>query len=347
MNPTLVVRADASKALGWGHISRTIALAEILHKEGWRIEYVAVDAPEALKQTIKAHGFMIFNSPLRQGSDLAIVKKRIHNAQRSGNACAVLIDNYEINSLWESQIRSDRVAVIVIDDLLNRSHCCDLLIDAGIDTSTLDYKKLVPEDCTLLCGSKYAILRSEFSEHRQMSIAKKTNFDHLKTIVISFGGSDPDDHTKHALSTIIKAQIPNIRVTVLVGQSYPHLEKLSSIAQKSDCIVLQNAKNVAEIFSQSDVAIGAGGISSLERCTLGLPSLITVIAQNQERSVHALINNSAAFYFAPKDSASLVYGLLKLMNVDTYKSVSDQASRLVDGLGCKRVAVAINKLVRE
>lgn len=310
------------------------------------MEYVTVDLPPSLRSTIAERGFKIFDSPLRGHRDLRIVEQRIDIAQKLGNFCAVLIDNYEIDAPWESQVRSNQVPIVVIDDLLNRHHDCDLLIDTGIDTKACEYGNFVPPGCLILCGPEYALLREEFNSFRESSLINKRNFSGFKKIAISFGGSDPNDLTSHVLSIVLEANISNIQIVILVGQSNPNFKNLKEKTKNADCIFFQNPKNFAEILSSVDVAIGAGGISALERCALGLPSLVTPIAQNQERSVRALVNNSAAVYFEPNEPNSLISGLHNLKNPEIYKIMSHCASELVDGFGCRKVADAINQLIR-
>ncbi len=96
---------------------------------------------------------------------------------------------------------------------------------------------------------------------------------------------------------------------------------------------------MARLMLASDLAIGAAGGTSLERCCMGLPSVQVVVADNQRDSAAALQSFGAALTAEGEDLALEIKRLLDgvISRPQLMRSLSENAARLVDGAGSTRV----------
>ncbi|MEW5919764.1 MAG: UDP-2,4-diacetamido-2,4,6-trideoxy-beta-L-altropyranose hydrolase [Bacillota bacterium] len=204
----------------------------------------------------------------------------------------LVVDHYALDRRWEEKMRPFVDKIMVIDDLADRSHDCDLLLDQNLyENMESRYDGLVPENCRKLLGPQYALLRPEFIKARA-NLRKRDGT--VKCILVFLGGADPTNETAKALEAIQLLERPDIAVDVVVGLSNPHREQIKEI-----CSTMPNTSyhcqvdNVAELMAQADLAIGAGGIATWERCCLGLPSITMITAENQERITSAVALHQA------------------------------------------------------
>ena len=177
-------------------------------------------------------------------------------------------------------MRSAAKKIMIIDDLANRRHDCDLLLDQNYYRNLNDrYDGLVPVDCLKLLGPKYILLKPEFWQARER-LRKRDG--QVKRILVFFGGSDPAELTLKALAALEHLNRPDISVDVVVGSTNPIKEKI-----KNSCKNISNVSyhlqvtNMPELISNADLALGSGGMSMWERCFLGLPAITVVFADNQ------------------------------------------------------------------
>jgi len=192
-----------------------------------------------------------------------------------------IVDHYGIDYKWEENI-IEKVGcrILVIDDLANRQHACDVLLDQNLyHNMTIRYEGLVPNHCKMLLGPEYALLREEFFEERKH--VKQRNGD-VKRILVFFGGSDPTNETSKALEAISFLQRQDFIVDVVVGNSNPNKELIAKICEKHENFLFHCQINyMAKLIAQADLAIGAGGSTTWERCSLGLPTITITTAENQ------------------------------------------------------------------
>ncbi|MHB8917542.1 MAG: UDP-2,4-diacetamido-2,4,6-trideoxy-beta-L-altropyranose hydrolase, partial [Desulfocucumaceae bacterium] len=204
----------------------------------------------------------------------------------------LVVDHYALDSRWESEIRPYTRNIMVIDDLADRLHDCDMLLDQNLyrDMETR-YTGLVPDYCRMLLGPGHALLRPEFREARKHLKERNGN---VRSILVFFGGSDPTNETAKALEAIRRLKRPDINVDVVVGGANPNKVEVKQI-----CSGMPNTRfhfqvdNMAELMAKADLAIGAGGTTTWERCFLGLPAIVIVIAQNQYETTAAVADAGA------------------------------------------------------
>ncbi len=257
------------------------------------------------------------------------------------NADLLIVDDYSKAAAEEAQLRHHAKIIMTIDDLANREHICDILLDPTLGRQIEDYENKTPADCRFLLGADFSLLRPEFRRKRKQVKTRET----IDQILIAPGQTDPHDLASLALNAI-KAARPDIKIDIVLGSSAPHLEKLANEAQNFATIHKNiDANSIAELMIEADLAIGAAGGSGWERCALGLPSLVVVIADNQQTNAAALANAGAA----------RVVGALESLNVDTLShaitmldqhpdelaAMSRRAASLCDGRGTIRAALAL------
>lgn len=358
MNPDsfqhLLIRADSGTDVGSGHIMRCLALADNLKFKFKEISFVSNQQSGHLSEFIESKGFTVHKlinydniedsqqnfSSLTTKEDaiqtIEIIKEKIKKP------VWLIVDNYNIDIQWESFLRKEVEKIIVIDDLANRSHDCDLLLDQNLyDNMEERYNGLIPKNCQKLFGPKFALLRSEFKKIRK-TITKR--HDGIQRIFISFGGSDPTNETSKAIKATSLLGMRNLKVDVIVGSSNPNKDSIRQL-----CSNLHNTSfyhqidNIAELMSKADVGIGAGGSMTWERCCVGLPAIVSVISQNQLKIATTmaqrgyLINLGEADFLSPIDYTKAIQRFDK----ELLCSMSEKCMNLVDGEGSERVVKEI------
>lgn len=349
---------------------RCLTLAENLAKHDVSTTFICRDWPGHMQALIEAKGFPVLLLPALPaldnkeqiqasddstwlGCDFDTDAQQTIDALKTfycENLCVdlLIVDHYGIDARWESLLKKHYRQLFVIDDLANRSHICDVLMDQTFQRHAQDYATHVPASCRLLCGTKYALLKETFTQQsaNTNSLERKSSAESLR-LFIFLGGSDPLNKTSEALKAIqtINNKTANIYVDVVVGAQNKHLKNIVKIAEKSkhNIQIHQNVSNMAELMSRSDVAIGAAGTSSWERCCLGLPSLIFVYADNQSMISEQLLQANAVKIWATTEELSeqiqLLYNDLSLS-----KEMSLAAKKVCDGKGTQRVVNALLEL---
>ena len=285
----VVFRVDSSLDIGTGHVMRCLTLGERLKESGIAVTFICRDLPGNLSGYIESRGFAVQRLPAP--STLTAAGLSTHNygawlgvhwqddaAQtaellaQSGAVDWLVVDHYALDAGWERRLRPLVQKIMAIDDLANRTHDCDLVLDQNFYLDLEDrYDRLVPTQCVKLLGPRYALLRPEFRQARK-NLRERDG--QVKRILVFFGGSDAGNETAKALEAIRLLNRPEIAVDVVVGGINPHrrqIEELCAGWPATTCHCQVN--NMAELMAGADLAIGAGGTTTWERCCLGLPSV--------------------------------------------------------------------------
>ena len=345
-------RVDASIQIGSGHVMRCLTLAKALRDRGIQCSFICREHKGHLGELIKKNGFELFLLSTEIGTDLQIDSGLAHS---SWLRCSIdmdakqtrqvlpekvdclVVDHYALDARWESQMRSVCQKIVVIDDLADRKHDCDVLLDQNLGTTETDYSELVPAHCIKLIGPKFALLRPEFAEWREYSLQRR-KYPELKNILISMGGVDKDNMTGKILHQLSLSLLPDeSSITVVMGATAPWLEDIKSLAIKMPIFtkVLVNVENMAELIANCDFVIGAAGATAWERCCLGAPSIILVLAANQKRIAQALVDANLVFFLDEQKIND--FKLTNYLNYSSIKNMIALSSSLVDGLGVSRV----------
>ncbi len=337
----IVICADASSKIGTGHIMRCLTLADALREQQAEIHFLCRDLVGNLISYILDKGYSVHRL-----ADLTPETAQTALTQLPP-VDWLCVDHYELDHRWETSLRPLVKKILVIDDLANRIHDCDVLLDQNFyPNPTQRYQSLVPKSCQLLLGGQFALLRPEFAHQRQNMRLRDGN---VKKILVFFSGSDPTRETAKTLDALWLLNRSEIHVDVVVGTSCPdkaHIE--TSCQQLSNANYYCQINNMAELMAEADLAIGAGGSATWERCCLGLPTLTIVVADNQLETTQELAKQGKIVFLGKSKQVtveSLKSALLTLLNTPEWLSfLSREVQYLVDGLGVQRV---VQQLVRE
>lgn len=352
-------RTDAAIEIGTGHVMRCLTLATALRERGATCVFLCRPHEGHLINFITGEGFQVFALPHHTKAALA-ASDPPHAAwlgvgwledardslamlaeQPGGPADWLVVDHYALDARWESMLRPACDRLMVIDDLADRKHDCDLLLDNSLGREPRDYAGLLPQETTTLLGPKYALLRPEFSRLRTTSLARraKPRLDH---VLVTMGGVDKDNATAQVLDALDGSVLPDgAKITVVMGPHAPWLEEIRAraVAMHHPTEVLVEVRDMARLMADSDLAIGAGGTTTWERCALGLPAFTVVVAENQKAIANTLEEIGAAI--AVTDVTDLAPALLNFFGREDLKAsllrMSETGARITDGNGAARV----------
>jgi UDP-2,4-diacetamido-2,4,6-trideoxy-beta-L-altropyranose hydrolase len=292
----VIFRVDSSTQIGSGHLMRCLTLAGQLQKKyGAEVGFISRDLSGNLHALIREQGYKLFVLP-RAAEDKSLTgyaawltvpqvvdaDDTVHILQRMDKPDLLVIDSYAIDSVWEKKLRPYVEKIMVIDDLANRPHDCDILLDQNFYLDKEHrYDGLVPVDCRLKLGPEHALLREEFYDARKHLRQRDGS---IRNILVFYGGSDLTNETMKALQAIVKLQRSDIQVNVIVGSSNPHKAEVKAFCQQYSFLQYYcQVDNIAEFMNEADLSLGAGGTTTWERCFLGLPAIVTAVAENQVR----------------------------------------------------------------
>lgn len=360
----VVFRTDASLKIGTGHVMRCLTLADYLSKNGAEcifisrphlgnmLNYIAYRGHQAIALPVLADESPRYDDDTAHAEwlgveanvDAADTIEVLSNNLLDAPLDWLVIDHYALNHTWEATLRPYTRFIMVVDDLANRKHDCDMLLNQNLGRRIKEYDGLVNTDTTaMLIGPQYALLRPEFALHRSLSLERRAENPQFKHLLIALGGIDIDNVTEQILNTLnICTLPPDLLITVVLGKQSPWLK---SIESQAACMtrptkVLTGISNMAEIMSKSDLAIGAAGGMAWERCCLGLASFTLVLADNQQFGAAALHNVGASIAITSwTDLLDVFEKLYSSQTLDTRLiQLSNAAAALTDGTGCARVA---------
>ena len=347
----VVFRTDASIQIGTGHVMRCLTLADALAVKGAQCAFICREHTGHLIDYIRSKGYKVHSLPI-VGSDADI--DLAHSAWlgatqlQDAEACApilaqlqpdwLVVDHYALDVRWEVAFAEHCDQVMVVDDLADRPHACKMLLDQTFGRHADDYRPLVPDDCTLLCGSNYALLRPEFAALRPYSRQRRVQ-PKLKHLLITMGGVDKDNITTQVLNTLRACALPaDCEITVVMGATAPWLADVQQQAQNMPwpTSVRVAVNNMAQLMVDSDLAIGAAGATSWERCCLGLPTIMVVLAENQIHVAKGLAETGAAHVLGlhvdlMRELPTLIAGVNR--NLMELRLMSEASSAIVDGRG--------------
>lgn len=355
-------RVDASLDIGTGHVMRCLTLADVLTGMGIACRFVCRDHSGNLVGLIRQRGFDVETLPL----DLAVWAVNDDDPDHaSWLACSwrtdaeqtraalegleadwLIIDHYALDARWEHAMRSHAGSLMVIDDLADRLHDCDVLLDQSFGRDADDYRSLVPETCRLLIGTGYALLRPQFAHRRSDSLQRRKSVSPRK-LLVSLGGVDKGNFTSQVLGALEDCHLSEqTEIFVVMGPHAPWLENVRALSAQMPWTtqVLTNVEDMADLMAQSDLAIGAAGSTSWERCTLGLPTILLIVADNQKEVGQRLADEGSAILIETDASfsATLREAVDSLVSdVALLDKMSQCAATICDGEGCERVARAL------
>ena len=338
----ILIRSDASVQLGAGHVMRCLALAEGLRERGGTVAFVCRPGAGDLCDIIDAAGFRVHRLPAETSptwrDDAARTIDAVHG---EAPVAWIVVDQYALDAKWESVVRPHVQRILAIDDLADRSHDCDLLLDQNFHPDPdARYAGLVPATCTRLLGPRFALLRREFSAARP---ARPRVVAQVRRVFVFVSGADPTNVTERVLRALDGVATREVKVDVAIGLSGRHVGGLTEYcAARPGWTVHVQTPRIAELLAAADLAVGAGGGASWERACIGVPSLVLGVATNQLESAEALARAGTQVYLGrveELDDASMSRALQVLFaNQYLRQALAHAAFALTDGRGVQRVA---------
>jgi UDP-2,4-diacetamido-2,4,6-trideoxy-beta-L-altropyranose hydrolase len=344
----IVFRVDSSIQMGTGHVMRCLTLAQILKENGVNVEFICRKHEGSLIDKIRSSGFVVHELKVFEKAEVDTKLAHSHwlgaTQQQDADDCIdilkaekfnwLIVDHYALDSQWQKRLKPYYEKLMVIDDLADRKHQCDVLLDQTFGRQQEDYLALIPEDCKLLLGSQYALLRPEFAKWRAYSLERRSKPE-FKQLLINMGGVDVDNVTEKILDRLESCNLSNdMSITVVMGGSAPYLERVKSksITLPYKTEVKVDVGNMAELMANADIAIGASGSTTWERCCLGLPTIQLITAYNQE-FIASKLNKINAIKLVEIDDV-----VENLENFQHWmKSTGESASKVTNGSGIKHV----------
>ncbi len=341
---TIAFRADASDVIGNGHVMRCVTLANTLVERGETCMFICRALTDQTRKAIKLGGHRLHILPgSTSRNDCAMHHNTWLAASWQDDATAtsacitdmscdwLVVDHYGIDTNWETRLRTPALKLAVIDDLADRPHDCDLLLDQNLHAEPHQrYEGLIPQHAQKLLGPRYALLRPEFE-------ARAVNASASRNVLVAFSGADPLHLTTMAMHALISQK----NVTVVANSQNGDMAIIRAGCKKNGWSLHVDASHIAALMQQAAIGIGAGGGLLWERAALGLPSIAIIVAENQRQQV---LNAQAAGMVlglegTDVDVAALRAGIGRLQcDAELCQAMSETCRRIVDGKGRKRVA---------
>lgn len=355
--PHAVIRADGAPFMGSGHIMRCLTLAHAMKKAGWDITFVTRDFEHNYAGIIEKQGFVCRFLPRAEYTDQPVKDDLAHAhwlavpqeedaAQTidamAGEADLLIVDHYGIDCRWHEKMRPHARRILMIDDLADRRFDCDILLDQTYGRQAKDYEPLTPPQTQRLTGSDYMMLRDEFAAKRPAALQRRAKHYRIGRVFICLGSGDPSNLTGDILEALAPIK-PGLKLDIVLSSKAPNLKAIRDQIENypHETALLIDHDAIAERMVEADIAFGAAGTMSWERCCMGLPTLMFVIADNQVLIAQNLQEAGAVVNLGRQDAAikSRIAGIFaKLADYpDLVRNMACRASDICDGQGVKRV----------
>lgn len=353
-------RVDASHTIGSGHVIRCLTLAQALAHHGHACLFLSRADPGHLLDAVERAGFPVAviggrgEAAPPHAEPEALLPDWERDAAETADALTrdgrwdwLVVDHYGLDAGWERTLAAHVPRTLVVSDLLGRDHDCTLLLDPIPGRTAGDYRGRVNAGARLLLGAGYALLREQFRMAR--AGARRRRFDgRRKRLLVSMGGIDLPNMTGRILASLAAGAGPaeSLAITVVMGTRAPWIDDVRKAAAslRQECEVLVDVADMAGLMLRHDVAVGAAGTTSWERCCVGLPAVVTALAENQRPIARALHDAGAAVHVeGPPEPERAAAGLATvagqlLADPATMRAMSARGMALVDGRGAHRVA---------
>ncbi len=350
-------RVDASLAIGSGHVIRCLTLARAMQQKGAEVSFVCRqhegDLIDMVSREFPVHNLPAVSGSLDEDSDshehwLGTSWQQDANdtiAAIDAAGCDwMIMDHYALDAHWQQELASYYRHLMVIDDLADRRHHADILLDQNeYPDREQRYQDLVNTDCQQLLGPEYTLLRDEFTR-----LEPRDRSGEVKHLLVFFGGADNSNETAKTLQAVVSLATPLV-TTVVLGSSNRHAATIRQMAAGiADTEVLQAVDNMAELMQQADLAIGAGGTTTWERASLGLPAITLSQAENHVAVNQAMHDRGACWYLGDTETSQqeLETAINSLLNDPARVQAMSHAARTVmqNHRGCSGVIAAMETI---
>jgi UDP-2,4-diacetamido-2,4,6-trideoxy-beta-L-altropyranose hydrolase len=352
----IAFRVDASVQIGTGHVMRCLTLAKALRERGVECLFLSREHEGNLNEMLKSQRFDVrvlqsSKEPSQHADQPVLTHSHwlgvnwLSDARQTievlgaGVVDWMIVDHYALDKRWESELRPHAKKIMVIDDLADREHDCDLLLDQNLVANfETRYDRLVASGCTRLLGPKYVLLQPEYAE---MCLRTPPRIGPVSRIFVYFGGSDIYNLTGLAVSAFLNLQRNDLQLDVVIRSNGPNSDSVrTQVAGHANISLHEDVPSLAPLMAKADLAIGAGGATTWERCCLGLLSLVVTVADNQVQTAKELARIGAVNYIGHYDEVSddRFSDLLQIdISAIDLRAWSQKCMEIVDGAGTNRV----------
>jgi len=333
----IVFRADGNVDIGLGHIMRCLTLAKIFSDSEYKILFICSKVSEFIGNVINSRNYKLEEIEGTFVSSFEDAKKSL-KAIENINVEMLVVDHYALDSRWEKDLIDNVNKLMVIDDLANRSHHCDYLLDSSYGRLPDDYRKISNSNCKLLLGVDYCLLRPDFFSLRPAAIKKRKATTEIQSVLINFGGTDLQNLSIKTFSYLVESSYQG-DVHILIASSCQYLQELIAAEKKFNNLNLHiDEQQVAKLMLNADIAIGSVGTSSWERCCMGLPTIGVIVASNQNNIAQQLANIGVMILSSRDDLRENINTYISEIDLVTWHKISNKAFEVCDGIGALRVA---------
>jgi UDP-2,4-diacetamido-2,4,6-trideoxy-beta-L-altropyranose hydrolase len=352
-------RTDASSDIGTGHVIRCLTLADALRELGAQCQFICREHDGHLIDLILNRGHAVHSLP-KPMPDTSLVSDLAHScwlgvawetdAEQTfkllgaKNYDWLVVDHYGLDYRWEALLRSSCNRVMAIDDLADRRHDCDLLLDQNVIGYPERYQGLVSADCVQCHGPSYALLNPIYLKQRATLRVRAGPV--RRALIFLGGGRSIQSFTTFVVMEFCNKELEGIQLDVVIGSALDYESPLRDVvSQRGYATIHEQLPNLAELMAEADFAIGAGGSTTWERCCLGLPSLVISVAENQRTICETLASEKVIYYLGHIDEITpgviKSHVLLLHQRPDILQSLSDNGMDIVDGHGIDRITKEI------
>jgi UDP-2,4-diacetamido-2,4,6-trideoxy-beta-L-altropyranose hydrolase len=319
---------------------RCLTLAEELRRRGCNVAFVVGPGTIPVVPALERSVFSIAEAQAKDWQTvlLGLVGRR--------SVDAIIVDDYSVDIETERAIRALTRCIGVIDDFRTRAHDCDVLLNQTLGITAADCAPVLPAGAKVLAGSRYALLRREFAEARAAALTRRREAAFARRIVVSMGLTDPGS-LSWPISAAIAERVPDCKIDLILGSENHSLPSARELAERWPAIAVHvDPRPIANLLVDADVAIGAAGSSTWERCCLALPTVMVVLADNQQQIAANVASVGAAVMTESRDPGHVAALAAELLaDASRRRSMAQAAAAICDGLGAARVADVLMGIV--
>ena len=338
---SLLLRADAGVTMGTGHAMRCLALAQAWQDAGGRAHFVMAETTPAIKNRLLAESVQVESISCIPGT--ADDSRHTIALAKQQNAVWIAVDGYQFSADYQRALKAARYKVLFLDDYGHAPrYSADLVLNQNVSAARSLYADREP-GTRLLLGPRYCLLRREFSGWRDW---KREISPQCHRLLVTMGGSDPDNFTARIIESLPLAGIDDLEATIVIGGSNPHFGMLKEMAARSGrkLTIRNDVTNMAELMAAADVAISSAGSTCWEFCLLGLPALLIDVSANQTPLAKELGRSGCAIHVGDRTvSLQAIAAQLRRLagSAELRQSLSRRSRELVDGGGASRVVTVL------
>lgn len=339
----VLIRADGDANLGSGHVMRMLALAEHISNAGGKACFASLVLDNQLEQRVLSKGIDVVRGSGRPGLEEDF--RWVLDQAAGCGADWVVADGYCFAETFQEGIKAVGLRLLVMDDYgHSRRYSADIVLNQSAAANALLYANR-GDHTRLLLGPRYALLRSEFTACHPPFAAVP---ERAHRVLVTMGGADPVEATPRVLDALAEIEDPAMQVRVVLGASNPKAALIAESARDPRCEFLTAVDDMVESMRWADLAIAAGGTTASELCSVGVPTMLLILAENQEGVARGLSQEGACEnlgWFNRIDSRTLAARIDALCGAPKRRSEMARRGRsLVDGRGCARVCDAMRAI---